>query len=71
MDSYLIRIYRRCPDEPEKVVGIVENIDTGQQHPFNNLAGMCQAVSAAHPNGEDPPGKVKTNRAGKPGKEAG
>ncbi|MBC2737790.1 MAG: hypothetical protein HF981_25755 [Desulfobacteraceae bacterium] len=54
MDSYLIRIYRRSPDEPENLVGVVENIDTGQQQPFNNLAGMCQAVSASRPHGEDP-----------------
>ena len=70
MDSYLIRIYRRSPDEPENLVGSVENIDTGQQHSFNSLAGMCQAVSATGPNRKDPPGKVKSNRPKKPGKGA-
>lgn len=54
MDSYLIRIYRRSPDGPENLVGIVENIDTGQQHPFKSLAGMCQAVSASQPIEVDP-----------------
>ena len=55
MDSYLIRIYRRSPNDPENLVGIVENIDTGQQHSFNSLAGMCQAVSATGPHGKNQP----------------
>jgi len=62
MDSYLIRIYRRSPDEPENLVGVVENIDTGQQHPFNSLAGMCQAVSASQPNGKDPQRRLLTQK---------
>jgi hypothetical protein len=70
MDSYLIRIYRRSRDEPENLVGVVENIDTGQQHSFNSLTGMCQAVSATDPNRKDPPGKVKPLRSRKPGKGA-
>ena len=70
MDSFLIRIYRRNPDEPEKIVGIVENIATGQRRPFNSLAGLCQAVSAADTNGKDSPGTVKPGKSLKPRKGA-
>ncbi|BBO84194.1 hypothetical protein DSCO28_47600 [Desulfosarcina ovata subsp. sediminis] len=65
MDSFLIRIYRRSPDDPEEVVGIVENINTGQRRPFNSLAGLCQAISATDPNGKDSPGTVKSKNSRK------
>ena len=69
MDSYLIRIYRRSPDDPEKVVGIVENIETGQRQPFNSLGGLCRAVAAPDPNGKKSQGKPKPGKARKPKRE--
>lgn len=46
MDSYLIRIYRRNKDDPEGVVGVVEEIDSGQKHAFQNLSGLCETLTA-------------------------
>ncbi len=49
MDSYLIRIYRRSPDEPEKIVGIIEEISTGHKRSFKDLSELCNAVAAPKP----------------------
>jgi hypothetical protein len=46
MDSYLIRIYRRCKDDPEKMVGVVEAIDTGQTHAFRSLSDLGRTLTA-------------------------
>jgi hypothetical protein len=45
MDSYLIRIYRRSKDDPKGVVGVVEEIDSGQKHAFQNLSGLCRMLT--------------------------
>ena len=45
MDSYLIRIYRRNNDDPEKVVGVVEEIQTGSNHAFQGMSDLCKLLS--------------------------
>ena len=40
MDSYLIRIYRRDKENPEAIVGIIEEIGTGGKQSFNNLSEL-------------------------------
>ncbi|OQY06097.1 MAG: hypothetical protein B6I22_06225 [Desulfobacteraceae bacterium 4572_123] len=57
MDSYLIRIYRREKDNPESIVGIIEEIGTKEKHSFKNLLELgkiiCPAVKKS-------PGKKQT-----------
>jgi len=36
MDNYVVRIYRRSPDNPESITGVVENPDKGEIKTFNN-----------------------------------
>ena len=45
MDSYLIRIYRRSNDDPEKVVGVVEEIDSGLNRSFQNMAELANMLT--------------------------
>ncbi|MBU4318624.1 MAG: hypothetical protein KKF30_15310 [Proteobacteria bacterium] len=51
MDSYLIRIYRRSQDEPEKIVGIIEDINSGLKQSFKNLAELCNTITTPQPQG--------------------
>jgi hypothetical protein len=44
MDSYLIRIYRRDKKNPEAIVGIIEEIDTGEKHSFKNLSELNSII---------------------------
>lgn len=44
MDSYLVRIYRRSNDDPENIVGVVEEIDTGQTHAFRSVSDLCRTL---------------------------
>jgi hypothetical protein len=54
MDSYLIRIYRRSTDDPQKVVGMVEEIDSGRTHAFHDLLGLCRTLSHKNKPEEEP-----------------
>ena len=50
MESYLIRVYRRSKDAPEKIVGIIENIDSGLTQSFKNLTELCNAITTTIQN---------------------
>jgi hypothetical protein len=45
MSSYLTRIYRRNKDNPDDIVGIVEDIDTGRKQPFKNLSELNKIIA--------------------------
>ena len=45
MDSYLIRIYRRSKDDPEEVVGVVEEVDTGLNRSFQGMAQLTKMLT--------------------------
>ncbi len=45
MDSYLVRIYRRSKDDPEQVVGIVEEIDSGLNRSFQDMAQLAKMLT--------------------------
>jgi len=47
MDSYLIRIYRREKDNPESIVGIIEEIGTKEKHSFKNLSELGKIICPA------------------------
>ncbi len=44
MDSYLIRIYRREKDNPESIVGIIEEIGAKEKHSFKNLSELGKII---------------------------
>jgi len=45
MDSYLIRIYRRSKNDPEQVVGVVEEIDSGLNRSFQGMAQLANMLT--------------------------
>ena len=45
MDSYLIRIYLRDKDNPESIVGIIEEIGTKEKDSFKNLSELVTIIS--------------------------
>jgi hypothetical protein len=45
MDSYLARIYRRSKDDPDEIVGIIEEIDTGKKHSFKNVSELNTIIT--------------------------
>ena len=55
MDSYLIRIYRRDKENPEAIVGIIEEIGTGEKQSFKNLSELNSIITK--------PKRRKRNRA--------
>ena len=44
MESYLIRIYRREKDNPENIVGIIEEIGSKEKHSFKNLSELGKII---------------------------
>ena len=47
MESYLIRIYRREKNNPESIVGIIEEIGTKEKHSFKNLSELSKIICPA------------------------
>jgi len=61
MDSYLIRIYRRNPNDPEQVVGVVEEIETGLSHAFQGMTDLCEMLTLENFSQKEP-SKKNLNR---------
>lgn len=47
MENFIVRVYRRDDNNPDTVVGVLENVETQQQRPFHNLVSLCRMLS--HP----------------------
>ncbi|MEA3223191.1 MAG: hypothetical protein U9P49_08520 [Thermodesulfobacteriota bacterium] len=45
MDSYLIRIYRREKDNPEAIVGTIEEIGTEERQSFKDLSELSEIIT--------------------------
>jgi hypothetical protein len=45
MDSYLIRIYRRDKDNPEGIVGIIEEIGAEKRYSFRNISELAKIIT--------------------------
>ena len=48
MENYILRIYRRDEHHPDRVVGIVEDIENGETTSFRNLSQLIAIVSKQH-----------------------
>ena len=44
MDTFIIRIYRRDPDDPEKIAGLVERAGTDEEKVFTCLEELCETL---------------------------
>ena len=45
MDSYLVRIYRREKDNPEAIVGTIEEIGAKKIQSFKNLSELSRIIT--------------------------
>ncbi len=45
MDSYVIRIYRRGGNDPEKIAGLVEFVEQDETKPFANYDELRQILN--------------------------
>jgi hypothetical protein len=49
MDTFIIRIYRRDPDDPMKISGLVESVFTNEEKVFTCLKELCEALVSRWP----------------------
>lgn len=42
MENYIVRIYRRDPDNPRIIAGQVEDVSDGSMHPFTSLEALSE-----------------------------
>jgi len=53
-DTYVIRIYRREAQNPEKLVGIVEEVGHARNQAFNSVAELCEILRSNTADKPDP-----------------
>ena len=47
MENYIVRIYRRDSDDPNKVTGICESVEKETRDSFNTLGKLVSLISPA------------------------
>ncbi len=45
MENYIIRIYRRDQNNPDKLAGLLESVEGETRHPFHSLRGLCALLA--------------------------
>jgi hypothetical protein len=54
MENYIIRIYRRDPDDPHKPFGMVEFVETSETRTFRHVSELvdiiCSTGDSSAPN---------------------
>lgn len=48
VENYILRIYRRDEHHPDRVVGVVEDVENGETTPFRNLGQLIAILSKQH-----------------------
>jgi len=48
MESYIVRIYRRDAGSPEKILGIIEEVESGDKKTFKNFDDLWLALIFPH-----------------------
>jgi len=48
MESYVVRIYRRNAGAPEKILGIIEEVGSGDKKTFKNFDELWMALIFPH-----------------------
>ena len=48
MENYILRIYRREEHHPERVVGIVEDVENGETVSFRSLTQLMAILAKHH-----------------------
>ena len=48
MENYILRIYRRDEHHPDRVVGLVEDVENGEASSFRNFGQLLAILSKHH-----------------------
>ncbi len=51
-DTYIVRVYRRDPENQNSLVGMVEIVDKEKKQPFRNYDELRHIMAEAHEEGE-------------------
>ncbi len=67
MDNYIIRIYRRDPSDPRKIVGIAESVESDEKRNFTDFDQLQEFIGMGRTieDSGQQPGKT-TKRGRKP-----
>jgi hypothetical protein len=63
-ESYLVRIYRRDPRDPEGVAGLVEIIEQERTETFKNAGELMRLLRIGNGNTGGTPAKMESEAAG-------
>jgi len=44
VESYIVRVYRRDEEDPARIAGVVEIVQTGKMRGFSDRDGLCNVV---------------------------
>ena len=50
MENYIVRIYRRDQNDPEKVQGMLESVEQETQQPFQTLSALKTLLTSFAPS---------------------
>ncbi len=53
MENYVVRVYRRNADDPDGVVGLIEQVEKAQTRSFRTLTELISILSV-DPDGAEP-----------------
>ena len=59
MESYILRIYRRDKDEPQNIIGTIEDVDVGGTRPFHNTDDIASILTGDGKNRKNKIGREK------------
>jgi hypothetical protein len=45
VENYILRIYRRDEHYPDRVIGVVEDVENGERLPFRNLGELITILA--------------------------
>lgn len=60
--SYLVRIYRRDLNHPDRIEGLLVAMDEGPDRPFHSAAELLRLLTAAVGNSKTSPPQAPTSR---------
>jgi hypothetical protein len=52
MDNYIVRIYRRDPDDPRKIAGMVELVEQEEKKAFTGIEELVRILVAVPGKGD-------------------
>lgn len=67
MQTFVLRIYRKHPTDSDSVSGMLENIETGQEQPFQSLSQLQSMLARSIETGTPGFPDLVSSQSGIPG----